>query len=470
MRMRVLCLSAVLILAIGTPVSAGLGAPFGGSRFPVSGGFPGAEGHTVTVEAGAGKMVQFRSSVTDLYIADPKIADVKPAGDDGAFVMGIGAGETTLVATDDKGHPIEQYRVSVLPSAAELGSVQAEISRTLKKHTISVVPSPAGARLDGEVDTASEADTAVNIVRHYLPESAHVDNQLHVRDSVQVTLRVRVVEMARTLTRDLGFNWENLGGDLGAFAKIGLSGAAGLADAASGSSGTAQLAIALHNTNLQAVIDAMAEDQLVRLLAEPNLTAISGQPASFLVGGEFPIPITQQLGQTSVQFKPYGISLDFVPTVLSSGRISLKVRPEVSALTTQGAVSFSENGTSLTIPAISVRRAETTVELGSGQSFAIAGLLQDDVSQNDQGTPFLSDIPYLGALFKSDSFKRHQTELVIIVTPYIVRPVDDPTLLKTPDVHYRPPGDLDRILRLRQNADRGKAEDAIPGDAGFVVE
>ena len=429
-----------------------------------------ASSHEVEVSAGSGKMIQFRSAVTDLYMADPKIADVKPAGSNTAFIMGIGAGKTTLVATDTRGRPIEQFRIEVTPSVAELGSVQAEIRQTLKRSVVEVVPSPAGATIKGNVETAEDAEKAVSILRRALPTTASIDNQLHVQDAVQVTLRVRVVEMSRTLTRDLGFNWENLGGDLGAFAKIGLSGAAGLANAASGTSGTAELAMALKNTNVTAVIDAMAEDQLVRLLAEPNLTAISGQPASFLVGGEFPIPITQQLGQTSVQFKPYGISLDFVPTVLSSGQISLKVRPEVSALTTQGAVSFNQNGSSLTIPAISVRRAETTVELASGQSFAIAGLLQDDVTQNDQGTPFLGDIPYLGALFRSDSFKRHQTELVILVTPYIVRPVSQPAVLQTPDAHYRPPGDLDRILRLRQNAVRSRSIAPIPGDAGFIVE
>lgn len=436
MKLSVFCLMASIGFGMSIPMAVAASKPV--SRIPAYGSLAKLGTHEVSIEAGTGKMLQFHASVMDIYIADPKIADVKPAGNSGAFVMGIGVGETTLVATDSRGRPTEQYHISVIPSAAELGPVQSEINQTLKTYKVSVVPTPAGARLEGEVHTAAEAETAVDIVRHALPASARVDNQLRVADSIQVTLRVRVVEMARSMTRDLGFNWENLGGDLGAFARIGLSGAAGLADAASGSSGTAQLAMALHNTNLEAVVDAMVEDQLVRLLAEPNLTAISGQPASFLVGGEFPIPITQQLGQTSVQFKPYGISLDFVPTVLTSGQISLKVRPEVSALTSQGAVSFKENGSSLTIPAISVRRAETTVELGSGQSFAIAGLLQDDVTQNDQGTPFLGDIPYLGALFRSDSFKRHQTELVILVTPYIVRPVDNPKLLQTPDMHYRP--------------------------------
>ena len=169
------------------------------------------------------------------------------------------------------------------------------------------------------------------------------------------------------------------------------------------------------------VIDALAQDQLVHVLAEPNLTAMRGETASFLVGGEFPIPVAQFGDTISIEFKQYGISLAFVPTVLTDGRISLHVRPEVSQLTSQGAITLGVGSNStIQIPALQVRRADTTVELGSGQSFAIAGLMQDVTNLTGNGVPFLGDVPILGALFRSDNFQRNETELVIMVTPYLV--------------------------------------------------
>ena len=223
------------------------------------------------------------------------------------------------------------------------------------------------------------------------------------------------------------------------------------------------------------VIDALAQDQLVHVLAEPNITAISGETASFLVGGEFPIPVAAFNQTVSIEFKQYGVSLAFVPTVLESGRISLHVRPEVSQLSDQGAVQLQAgNNTSIQIPALQVRRADTTVELGSGQSFAIAGLMQDTTRLTRNGIPFLSDIPILGALFSSDNFQRNETELVILVTPYLVQPATSPAALTTPDTGWRAPGDLERILLLRQKAS-GRATNAairttVPGDAGFIVQ
>jgi pilus assembly protein CpaC len=198
---------------------------------------------------------------------------------------------------------------------------------------------------------------------------------------------------------------------------------------------------------------------------------MSGEPASFLVGGEFPIPVSNQNNDITVSFKQYGISLAFVPTVLSNGRINLHVRPEVSELSNQGAVSIGGSNNAISIPALTVRRAETTVELGSGQSFAIAGLLEDDTTNTGLGLPFAGDVPVLGALFRSSSFQHNQTELVIVVTPYIVRPVDTPAALSLPTDSNRPPNDLERILLLREVA-RGGTPDhrPIPGDAGFVLE
>jgi pilus assembly protein CpaC len=225
--------------------------------------------------------------------------------------------------------------------------------------------------------------------------------------------------------------------------------------------------------DINAVIDALAADQLITVLAEPNLTAQSGETASFLAGGEFPVPVAAtETGQISIQFKPFGVSLSFVPTVLSADRMTLRVRPEVSELSQNGAISVPITGGSVQIPALSVRRAETTVELGSGQSFAIAGLLQRNSSQVQQGLAGLGDLPVLGPLFRSDQFQRSESELVIIVTPYIVRPVSDPAALATPVDGFRPATDLERVLQQRQIA-RGAAPPPVlrqPVNAGFMLE
>ncbi len=223
------------------------------------------------------------------------------------------------------------------------------------------------------------------------------------------------------------------------------------------------------------MIDALAQDNLVHVLAEPNLTAMSGETASFLVGGEFPIPVAQQNNQVTIEFKQYGVSLAFVPTVMSGGRINLKVRPEVSALTNLGAVSFGVGNSSIQVPALTVRRAETTVELASGQSFAIAGLLQDNTTlTGNSGLPGVGELPILGILFRSDAFQRNETELVIVITPY------------PGQRHYQPRSDkaADRQLETaersgaaaaaapeRERPERGGGwrRARIPGDAGFVV-
>ena len=208
------------------------------------------------------------------------------------------------------------------------------------------------------------------------------------------------------------------------------------------------------------------------ILAEPNLVAVSGEPASFLAGGEFPVPVAQGLDRISVEYQRFGVGLEFVPTVLSDDLISLKVRPEVSSLSDIGRIQA--NGFS--IPGVSVRRADTTIELGSGQSFAIAGLLQNDFSSTTSRIPGLGDIPVLGALFRSSRFNRNETELVIIVTPYIVRPAASVAALRAPTQQVAAPSDVERLLLGRLSAadsarggPRGEAL-RFRGDAGWLLE
>lgn len=429
---------------------------------------------TTSIEVGSGKIIRLRGAATNVFAADPKVAEVRPASPTSLFVFGIAPGRTTVAAIDGNGNSVGQFRISVEQSSYDAAKANGALSREMPDQSVTVAPSPRGAIITGHVNTPEQAQQAVAVAKQYLDDKAVVEDRLSVGQSIQVSLRVRIAEMSRSLTRQLGIDWSTLA-SLGSHAAIGFATNDLLASAIPSSTLATSYAF---NTpgkvlDLNNVIDALNDDQLVHLLAEPNLTTMSGEPASFLVGGEFPIPISSTLGETTVQFQQYGVTLSFVPTVLSDGRIRMHVRPEVSELTTAGAVTVqSGTNSSITIPALTVRRADTTIELGSGQSFAIAGLLQDDTQLEARGPPFLSEIPIIGALFRSQSFLRNQTELVIVVTPYVVKPVSDPNALHLSTDGWQPPNDLERLLLLRQSARSSVSPTSahISGDAGFIVE
>jgi pilus assembly protein CpaC len=433
----------------------------------------------LAIDAGSGRVIRLPGSAATVFAADPKIAEVRPASASSLFVFGIAPGRTTVAALDAAGAPIAQYDVVVRPSAYGASEAQAAIARVLPGANVRVETVQNNLVITGQVATPADADRAVQLVRGYLPSGQSLDNRLTVIASQQVNLRVRIAEMSRNLVRQLGVNWNSLA-DLGRYAQIGLITANPLVNTIRSPSALASgynFNTPGHRVDFNATIDALAQDELVHILAEPNLTAISGETASFLVGGEFPIPVAQQNNQISIEFKQFGVSLAFVPTVASDGRITLRVRPEVSQLTNQGAVQLSAGNATIQVPALTVRRAETTVQLGSGQSFAIAGLLQDNVNVTANAVPILGDLPVLGALFRSDNFQRNETELVIVITPYIVRPVTDPALVRLPTDGWQPPSDLERILLLRQSARApgpaaasAAAPTRIPGSAGFIVQ
>jgi len=395
---------------------------------------------------------------------------VRPASATSLFVFGVHSGRTTVAALDADGHVVVQYELTVRPSSFAANEAEASVARLMPGTRVRVTPQAKGLLLTGSVSTAADAARAVSILRGYMIDGQAVENQLSVRSAVQVTLRVRVIEMARTVTRELGINWQAFG-TIGRFTSAFVTAnplpfAGALATRLAGN-----LVDRGGRSDINAIVDALAQDNLARVLAEPNLTVMSGESASFLAGGEFPIPVAQQLNTVTIEFKKYGVALRFVPTVLSDGRINLHVNPEVSQLSDQGSIKLGAGNSTISIPALTVRRAETTVELGSGQSFAIAGLLQDTVTQTGSGLPFLGDIPVLGALFRSSGFQRQETELVILVTPYVTRSVDDPAALHSPDEGYTPPNDLERILLLRQaGRDANAAPARIPGRAGFIVQ
>ncbi len=424
---------------------------------------------TIELQVGAGRMMTLSGQAANVFVADPKVAEVRPATADTLFVFGVGPGRTTVAALDAGGHALGTYTVVVHPSTFAADQAQAAAAAAVPGAHITVRPEPKGLLVSGEAATPEDAARVLAIVNSFASSGQTVEDQIGVRSSVQVSLQVRIAEMSRSVTNNLGVNWQALG-------TIGMIGALPALNLVANTPNTVVCAAgALLSTNCQGgnfsgIITALVQENMARILAEPNLTAMSGQAASFLAGGEFPIPVGQQNGSITIQFKQYGVRLTFVPTVLSSGRISLHVSPEVSQLTDQGAVQLTAGNSTIQVPALTVRRAETTIEVGSGQSFAIAGLLLDTIQDSPSGLPFLSKVPILGALFRSDSYQRQETELVVLVTPYIVRPVDDPNALHAPGEHYQAPSDLQRILLLRQPAGQPVQTVSIPSEAGFIVQ
>lgn len=449
----------------------------------------------LTIESGSGRLLQLPAPAVTVIAAEPRVARVQPTSPTSLFIMGVAPGRTSVVATAEDGTAIAEYDVTVRPGPldqtanrepppASAGAIEGAIRRSLRGME-GVRVSAAGRNglvLSGTVANAADAQRAESIARAMAGESREVINNLQLLSTIQVNVRVRVAEISRQITRELGLNWRAFG-QAGSFL-IGLRSGPGantvmnaIASAA-GSLSSSPSRIALgatgKNFDVNAIIDALAQDQLISILAEPNLTAQSGETASFLAGGEFPIPVAATLtGQVTIEFKQFGVSLAFVPTVLAPDRLNLRIRPEVSELTDTGAITvpLGNTGAVVTIPALNVRRAETTVELGSGQSFAIAGLLQRNIRQTDSGLNGLGEVPVLGALFRSDRFQRNETELVIIVTPYLVRPVSDPRQLVASTDGFRPAIDIDRVLYQRQIA-RGASMPQLNSrpDAGFILE
>jgi pilus assembly protein CpaC len=423
-------------------------------------------GAPISVDVGSGRVIQLGRPAANVFAANPSVLEVRPAGPTSLFVFGVAPGRTTFAATDAQGQPVAQYEVTVRPSTFGTSEVQGRINQQLRGSRIRAESSGAGITLTGEASNAAEAERAVGIAQGFLTEGQTVDNRINVAGQIQVNLRVRIAEISREVTRQLGVDWQAIG-TIGRFTAA-FATPTGLVDALLPTNRLG-LNYSSGSTDINAFVDALAQDRLITMLAEPNLTAMSGQTASFLVGGEYPIPVALRDNVVTIQYKQYGVSLAFVPTVMSQGRISLRVRPEVSELSEQGAVRLSAGNSSIQIPALTVRRAETTVELGSGQSFAIAGLLQDNSRNFGRAVPGIGEIPILGTLFRSGRFQRNETELVIIITPYIVTPTSSPTALRAPTDNFVPPNEVERIFFFRQIARERGTPPRLPGQAGFVL-
>jgi pilus assembly protein CpaC len=431
---------------------------------------------SITIEVRKGRVIRLPRPASTVFVADPEIADVQAQSASIVYLFGRRTGSTSLYAIDENDQllvrtaVVVQHNLSALRQAIE--DVMPDARVTARTVDGSIV-------LDGQVDNPVQAQELRELAERFLGQDETLLYRVRVAAPTQVNLRVRVAEVSRDVLKEFGINWESLfqsgnftfGLVSGRTVSDGFGSFLRSPTGANSAFGSWQSGDDFINTAL----DALAEEGLVNVLAEPNLTALSGETASFLAGGEFPIPIDSDDDGLEIEFKEFGISLAFTPTVLSSSRISLRVRPEVSDLSDKGAITI--NG--LTIPALATRRAETTVELGSGQSFAIGGLLSTDIENAISKYPGIGDLPVLGTLFRSTRFRSNETELVILVTPYLVRPVDEPRMALPTD-GYRAPSDVERILMGRLHSAQlqpGRAGPLNPdgarrlvGPVGFVLE
>lgn len=381
----------------------------------------------VILTQGMAEIVNIEGPISDIMVANPSLVDVMVLQSNRLYIVGVNLGTTNIIVVDSEGNIVSRMNVHVKIDDV---AIQNTITRLFPNEDVKIVSTAQQVMLTGQVSTPDVAQKVASIVSQFVsgsgggtaPDSAIV-NMLTVAGEQQVMLRVKVVEASRDVLRELGIET-----DVPSYSKNSVNGAL-LADAAVLGLTTDPLGLATviydSGTALGAMnftIRALEDNGLVNTLAEPNLTAISGEQAGFLAGGEYPVPTSRdQNGNVIIEYRPFGVALNFRPVVMSAERISLQLQTEVSSVSNQNSINVNQ----LQIPAFAVRRAETTVELGSGGSLMIAGLLQSDVTKGMTDLPGIKSIPILGALVSSESFQRQETELVVIVTAYLVKPYGD---------------------------------------------
>jgi pilus assembly protein CpaC len=442
---------------------------------------------TATVQGGArflaigvGKslVIDLPRDVKDVLVADPTIANAVVRSAQRAYIIGVKQGQTNIVFFDASGNQIAGYDIAV---TRDLNGIRAALKRVLPAADIHIEGVGDGVVLSGAVQSAAEAQQAADLAGRLVGDPSRVVNSISVRGRDQVMLRVTVAEVQRDVIKQLG---------------VDLSGSLNYGTAVVNFNNTNPFPVYGHqlvDTNsiagsfksVTATLRAMERAGVVRTLAEPNLTAISGESATFIAGGEFPLPKgyscdpQTHVCQTQIDFKKFGISLNFTPVVLNEGRISLRVMTEVSelsndnALTLAQAISQTQTNT-LTIPSIKTRRAETTLEIPSGGSLAMAGLIHEQTKQQINGLPGMMQIPILGTLFKSRDYMNRQTELMVLVTPYVVRAVAQKDLSR-PDDGFADAADpstvlLSNINRLYGTRGAPRPRRDYRGNYGFIVD
>jgi pilus assembly protein CpaC len=457
---------------------------------------PGASAETLKVMNGAvssalnvpmnrAVVVESDEPFAELSIANPGIADISTLSDRTIYVLGKAPGRTTLTLLGPDGRLITNVEVQVTPDIAEF---KERLRQILPGEGIEVRTANDGIVLSGIVSSTSALDRAIDLANRYAPE--RVSNLMSVGGTQQVMLKVRFAEMQRSVTKSLstsfGVGGALTGTGLGAGVSFG-SGNLGTGPTFSGpavgnpsavassndSFGTFGFGLGTSALQFQVMLEALENKGMVRTLAEPNLTALSGQQASFLAGGEYPIPVTDKDGGIVIEYKPFGVELQFTPRVVDGDIINLQLSASVSAL--DNAATFGDG--SITVNAFKRRETSTTVEMRDGQSFAIAGLLQDDFRDLSGQVPWLGDIPILGALFRSADYERAQSELVIIITPHLVTPTRGEALALPTD-RIKPPSEADLFLFGRTAAPNlpttgaaGEvAQQDFGGSYGYVME
>ena len=389
-----------------------------------------ASSQAVSVAMGKTQNVKSRASYVDIVVGDPDIADAMPLTDRSFYVHGKKLGTTTVSAYDANKSLVATFEIEVGYST---GRLREELRRRLPGSSIEVSSVNGRIMLSGAVTDGVALERAMVLAKQF---GGDIINSMTISQPQQVMLEVRFIEVSRNAGKALGVQWD--------VASRALNFKSGPALAATGSAPFASMLahILQGGTNADALVQALEDKGLARRLAEPNLIAMSGQSASFLAGGEFPFPVAGNLGQVTVEFKKFGVGLNFTPVVLGNGIISLKIEPEVSQIDTTNAVQTPAGP----VPSIVVRRASTQIELRDGQSFAVAGLLQSVSSDNTRQLPWLGDVPVIGALFKSTAFTKNETELAIIVTPHLVQPSRPGQKLRSPMDATSPANDVDRFL------------------------
>ena len=435
------------------------------------------------VSLGIGKsiVVDLPRDIKDVLVADPKIANAVVRSAQRAYIIGAAVGQTNIVFFDSAGQQIAAYDIAV---KRDLNGIRAALKQVMPNADIQIDGLGDGVILSGTASSPIEAQQAGDIAAKLAGSAEKVVNSIVVRGRDQVMLKVTVAEVARSIIKQMGID---LSGKLqygtavvnfnntNPYTALGRSLVAG--NTVTSSFGA--------TPSVQATLRAMESAGVVRTLAEPNLTAISGESATFIAGGEFPVPAgyscdpTTHVCTTQINFKKFGISLNFTPVVLSEGRISLRVMTEVSELSNDNSITLSQSVTastvnSVTIPSIKTRRAETTLEIPSGGAMAMAGLIQDQTKQAINGLPGLAQLPVLGSLFRSRDFVNSQTELMVLVTPYIVRAVAQKDLSR-PDDGFAAASDpqadlLGSINRIYGAPGRVEPGRSYRGAYGFITD
>jgi pilus assembly protein CpaC len=456
------------------------------------------------------ELISVSTDIAEVLIADPEVADVVVHGKRKVSVLGKAVGQTTLRIFDTNHKLIRGVDVYV---TYDLPAVRRSLKEFLPNERIGVSMVNTRMALTGEVSSAAAAASAMEIAEEFIRGKLSAEdasrravtgsgnslspiiNLMKVGAGQQVMLRIKVGEVNRTAVRNLGVNMQHMGTDgllgLGAFVATGSGSAGVLEVAGSAVSSTAggykggaysytkpESSFASFGfdkssdkRSLSGQLDALERDGLLKVLAEPSLTALSGEEAQFLAGGELPIPVAQSLGggsasgNVTVEYKPYGVGLKFTPYVLNKNRIRITVAPEVSELSNEGAIESS----GFNIPSFITRRAATTIELAPGESFMIAGLLRDDMTTTINQLPGASQIPVLGALFRSTAYQRKETELVIAVTPYLVDPLKDSDV-KLPTDDFRPPTFVESVFFGALASNKGAKASSLEGPAGFMTD